>query len=142
MKEYLKFNLNRYLRRDRNRYAYLCFVPLCILFCLVVYSLQKEVYNVYETSAQTVCEETCIISFYYPYTEGFYYDYIKINGQKFEVEEKQFGDVVLDSSNVGVQNIALKVKEYQGKNQEFVKLQIYKNKEKLLKKIIKIMKER
>lgn len=142
MQEYLKYNLNSYLRKDRKKYIYFYFVPVIIIFFLILYSYKKEAYNVYETNAETICHDVCTLTFYYPYREGFTYDFIKINGNKYEIEETFFGDVVLDSSNEGIQSITLKAKEYEGKNKEFVKLQIYKNKEKLIKKIIKIMKER
>lgn len=142
MQEYLKYNLNSYLRKDRKKYVYFYLVPFAILFTIIWWSYKKDAYSVYETNAQTLCNDTCMLTFYYPYSEGFTYDFIKINGSRYEIEETFFGDVVLDSSNEGIQSMTLKVKEYEGKNQEFVKLQIYKNKEKMLKKIIKIMKER
>lgn len=142
MKEYLKYNLNSYLHKDKNKYVFLCFVPLIIIVFLLFYSYEKKAYSVYETNAETLCDVDCNLTFYYPYTEGFYYDFIKINEKSYEIEDIYFGDIVLDSSNEGIQNITLKVKEYKGKNQEFVKLQIYKNKEKLIKKIVRIMKER
>lgn len=142
MPEYLKYNFNGYLYKDRKKYAYFYLVPIVTILLLLFYSYKKEAYNVYETNAKTICNEVCQITFYFPYKEGFSYDFIKINGKKYEVEETFFGDVMLDSSNEGIQSITLKVKEYEGKNQEFVRLQIYKNKEKFIKKIIKIMKER
>lgn len=142
MQEYLKYNLNSYLRKDRKKYAIFYLVPILIVLATFLYAIKKDAYSVYETNAETLCNDSCMLTFYYPYREGFTYDFIKINGSKYEIEETFFGDVVLDSSNEGFQSITLKVKEYEGKNQEFVKLQIYKNKEKLIKKIIKIMKER
>lgn len=142
MQEYLKYNLNRYLRKDRKKYVYFYLVPFVLLFTLILCSYKKDAYSVYETNAQTLCNNECTLTFYYPYKEGFTYDLIKINGRKYEIEETFFGDVMLDSSNEGIQSMTLKVKEYEGKNQEFVRLQIYQNKEKMLKKIMKIMKER
>ncbi len=142
MKEYLKYNLNSYLKKDRNKYTLFCFFPLLIFFFLFYYSYKITVYNVYETNAETVCEDKCNLTFYYPYQEGFYYDFIKINGTKYEVENIFFGNAMLDSSNIGIQSITLVVKEYKGNTNEFVKMQIFKNKERLLKKIWKIIKER
>ena len=70
------------------------------------------------------------------------YELIKINGKEVEIEEIVFGDVLLSENNIGMQVITLKIKEYKGNNNEFVKLQIYKNKENLFRKVIKIVKER
>lgn len=142
MTEYLKYNLNCYLRRDKKKYTLFWILPIFSIFLLLLCSFKIMAYNVYETNAETLCEENCNISFYYPYQEGFSYDFIKINGKKYEVENIFFGNILLDSSNVGIQNITLIAKEYKGKTNEFVKLQIYKNKETLVNKIWKIMKER
>lgn len=142
MKEYLKYNQNNYLHKDRKKYAYFSFLPFILISVVFLFIVRKEAYSVYETNGQILCEESCSITFYYPYQEGFSYDFIKINGQKIEIEELFFGNVILDSSNIGMQSITLKAKEYKGNHNEFVKLQIYKNKEKMLKKIGKIIKER
>lgn len=142
MREYLKYNLNSYLHKDEKKYRYIWIFPLCLLFTLIYITYNQYAYNVYETNAQVLCETECVLSFYYQVTEGFYYDSIKINNQTYEIEEVSFGNVMLDNLNIPHQNIALKVKEYKGKTNEFVKLQIYKNKENFIKKIYKIMKER
>ncbi len=142
MKEYLRYNQNNYIHKDRKKYAYFSFLPFFLIAFLLIFIVRKEAYSVYETNAQTLCEESCNISFYFPYQEGFTYDFIKINGKKVEIEELFFGNTLLDSSNIGMQSVTLKVKEYKGNNNEFVKLQIYKNKENMLKKIWKIIKER
>ena len=142
MNEYIKYNQHSYLQKDRKKYTFFWFTPILILIVLFAYTFKKEAYNVYETTAETLCDEECTIHFYYPYSEGFTYDFIKINDRSYEIENIIFGNVVLDSSNIGLQGITLKVKEYKGKNNEFVKLQIYKNKEKMIKKIAKIIKER
>ena len=78
------------------------------------------------------------------------YDWIFLSNRKFslwicknyEIQEVLFGEPVLDRYNTSIQNITLKLKEYKGKNNEFVVLDIFKNKESLLKKIAKIIKER
>lgn len=142
MKEYLKYNQNAYIYKDQKKYAFFYLVPLIFIFFLLIYSLKKDAYNVQEINAEVIGVENDSLSFYYPIVNGFYYDFIKINEKKYQIEDVTFGNTILDSSNVGMQNITLKVKEYKGKQGEFVKLQIFKNKEKLLKKIAKIIKER
>lgn len=134
MKEYLKYNQCTYLQKDNKKYAFCYLIPLFIIFFLLIYSLKKDAYNVQEMNAEVACLEDCSLTFYYPVTSGFYYDFIKINEKKYEIEDVIFGNMILDSSNIGVQKITLKAKEYKGKQGEFVKLQIYKNKEKLIKK--------
>lgn len=142
MKNYLKYNLLSHLHIEAKKYTILWILPIVLLFFLLYYAYRQEVYAVYETNAETLCESDCNLSFYYPVEKGFYYDYIKINEKQYEIEEVYFGSYLLDTTNVGLQKITLKVKEYQGKNNEYVNLKIFKNKEKLIKKIIKIMKER
>lgn len=142
MKNYLKYNLMSHLYNEAKKYTFIWIFPIVFLFFLMYYAYRQEVYVVFETNAETLCESECNLSFYYPIEKGFYYDYIKINEKKYEIEEVYFGNYLLDTTNVGLQKITLKVKEYQGKNNEYVNLKIFKNKEKLVKKIIKIMKER
>ncbi len=142
MQEYLKYNYYRYMHLDEHRFLVLSGIFLIALISICMYSMQKQTTKVYETTAQMECQEECLLEFYYPSNQAFVYDYIRINEKKFEIEAVFFGDAMLDSSNNAIQNIKLKVKEYQGNPQEFVQLQIYQNKEKFLTKIFKIIKER
>lgn len=142
MKEYLKYNLNSYLYNDSQKYKFLWLVPLVLFFLCIYYTYQKEVYVINETTAEVICNQECTLHTFNLVNNPLTYDFIKINNQKYEVDEILFGDSVLDSQNNAIQEIILKVKEYKGNNHEFVKLQIFKNKEKLLKKIYNIMKER
>lgn len=142
MSDYLKYNRYNYLNKDKKRHIGIYFSSLLFVVFIILFLVNYNTYNVYNTNAQTVCDTECRLVFYYPCAESFTYEFIKINGKEFAVEETFFDEVLLNSENIGMQNITLKVKEYKGNNNEFVKLQIYKNKETLFKKIIKIVKER
>ena len=141
MQEYIKYNLHHYLRKDAKKYTFLWVIPICLFLLLVGFAYKRNAYDVLEVKGQTICNEECTIEFFYP-TESFLYEFVKINHKKYEIQEVLFGEPVLDRYNTSIQNITLKLKEYKGKNNEFVVLDIFKNKESLLKKIAKIIKER
>lgn len=142
MREDLKYNLNSYLQKKNNHsilFALLCFLFLGILIA----SFLLDAYNIKTINAQTICEEeVCEIVFYGQAGEPFKYDFIKINEKKIEVEALNFGEVMLDNTNNAIQRITLKGKEYKGKNNEIIKVKIFQNKEKIIKKIGKIIIER
>lgn len=143
MQEYLKYNLNSYLYQDKNKYLILIIIPFLMFGLVIWYTYIKEVYVTYEVSASTTCNSNdCTIRFYKEINEPFIYEYIKINNQKYEIEEVFYGNKMLDSLNNAIQELVIKAKEYKGNNNEFVKLKIYKNKEKLINKIYKVVKER
>lgn len=142
MQNYLKYNLYSYLNKERKKFRIISVSIVIVFFLVFCYFSKIDAYNVYTTNAQIICDSECSFQFYYPVSKGFSYDFIKINGKKDKVENVVFGNVVMDSSNIGLQTILLKAKEYKGKQNEFVQIQIFKNKEKITKKIIKIIKER
>ncbi len=141
MSEYLKYNLPSYLNKDKNKYSFFWLIPFCLFLILLFYAYKKEAYDVLEVKGQIFCQEECTINFFYPTTD-FIYEFIKINHKTYEIETVSFSDPVLDSNNNALQNISLKVKKFQGNQNEFVTMQIYKNKERLLKKIAKSIIER
>ncbi len=143
MNEKLKNNLPSYLNKDEKKGGIFLFLLILFLFIFILFSFTHKTYNVLNTNAQTVCENNaCTLHFYWMVDQNFEYEFIKINEKKYDVEDVKYEEVVMDSSNNGYQEIILKAKEYQGKNKEVVKLQIYKNKERVIKKIINRIMER
>ncbi len=143
MKEYLKYNLNSYLNKGVKKQSIIIVVILISLLFLLNYAFTYYTYNTSNINAQTVCDdEMCSLQFYLQIAENLQYDFIKINGEKYFVESIDLEEVILDNNNNGFQKAILKVKEYEGKNNEIVKLQIFKNKERVITKIFKIIVER
>ena len=141
MQEYIKYNLHRYLKQDAHKYTYFWLIPICLFLFLIGFTYKKNAYDVIEVKGQTFCDEECRINFFYP-VDSFFYEFVKINHEKYEIEEVKFDDPILDSTNRAIQSITLKLKDFKGKNNEFVIVDIFKNKESMLKKIAKIIKER
>ncbi len=141
MREYLKYNLQSYLLNQTKREHILLSFLIIIVFALLCFSCSYEFYNITHVNAEMICEEeNCSVTFYWQtLTSPFVYDCIKINNEKVDIEKVDFEDMMLDSSNIAYQKITLKVKEFKGNNKEIVKLQIYQNKEKIIKQIIKMM---
>ena len=142
MKEYMKYNLNMFLANDSKKYTSL-FLVLFVYICIFLFlSFYIKVYNTMIVDAQVFCEKECEVRFYTIPNKHLLGDFIKINNEKFEIENIRFDEVKVDSSNNVFQMVALKVKEFKGNDKEIVKLKIYQNKELIIKKIIKIVIER
>lgn len=141
MSEYINYNLHRYLFQDTKKYQWIWFVPICLFLLLFFLAYKHTAYEVIEVKGQTFCNEECTINFFYP-ADSFIYEFIKIKNQTYDVQKIEFADPILDGNNNALQNITLTLKEYKGNHNEFVVLKIFKNKENMLKKITKIIKER
>jgi len=142
MREDIKYNLNSYLQKRKKHSILVTFLFLLFITILLI-SITIDAYNILAINAQTVCEETtCEIVFYWQAEKPLTYDFIKINDKKVEVESINFGEVVLDNTNNAIQKVTLKGKEYQGKDNEILKIKIFQNKEKIIKKVGKIIIER
>lgn len=141
MKEYLEYNLQSYLLNKSRKEHILLIVIIILVFALLFISYSYEFYNITNVNAETICEEeNCSVTFYWQtLVSPFIYDLIKINNKELDIETVDFEEMLLDSSNIAYQKITLKVKEFKGNNKEIVKLQIYQNKEKIIKQIIKMM---
>ena len=61
---------------------------------------------------------------------------------KYEVEDLKIGELQSDFFNNTFHDFTLKLKEYKGENNDVVGIQLLKNKEKMIKKIWKIIVER
>lgn len=142
MREDIKYNLNSYLQKRKKHSILVTFLFLLFITILLI-SITIDAYNILAINAQTVCEETtCEIVFYWQAEKPLTYDFIKINDKKVEVESINFGEIVLDNTNNAIQKVTLKGKECQGKDNEILKIKIFQNKEKIIKKIGKIIIER
>ncbi len=141
MQEYVRYNLHRYLCMDKKKYIFIWIGPFLLFLLLIIVFFKLEAYQVIEIKGQTFCQQECTIQFFYP-AEEFQYEFIKINNQIYDIDKVIFSESMLDANNMAIQTITLQIPNYRGNHNEFVTVKIYKNKEKLLKKIIKIIKEK
>ena len=68
--------------------------------------------------------------------------FVKVGTLKYEIEDITIGEIQSDYLNNTFHDFTLKLKEYKGKNNDVVEIQLLKNKEKVIKKIWKIIVER
>ncbi len=144
MNDYLKYNIHNYLQGKGKKQNFLVGIGMVIFLILLFFSCYIDTYAILSTNGMTTCEEnTCFVSFYINSSgKILQYDFIKINNQKVELEEIDFGEITLDNTNNAYQKVTLKIKEWRGNHNELVKLKIYQNKEKMIKKITKLIIER
>lgn len=143
MDEYLKYNLNSYLIKKDNIHNKGIIIAILMLLSVLLFTYKYELTIKTTINVETICEnEDCSIRFYKNIKDDFSFDNVEINKNKYKVKDLKIGEVTLDSSNDAYQEITLKLKDYQGVNNEITKLQIIKNKEKFITKIFKIIVER
>lgn len=143
MHDYLKYNLNSYLQKDKNKNHCFIYVSLFFFILIIITIITFYSYNVITLTAQTFCDtEECELVFYWQTNRPFQYEFFKVNDKKVEIDAINFDDPILDNLNNAYQKVTLKGKEYKGENNEIVTIKIFQNKEKIIKKIGKIIIER
>lgn len=142
MNDYLKYNLQRYLNyKIKLKTGLFVGLILLLIFLLGILSFH-ETYEVYALNAQVICDSSCELRFYLPTSVKFDYHFIRVEGLKYEVEDLKIGELQSDFFNNTFHDFTLKLKEYKGENNDVVGIQLLKNKEKMIKKIWKIIVER
>ncbi len=143
MNEKLKYNLLNYLKYN-NKTQFKLMVMVLILFLGVFgMAITFNIYNIEKINAQIICnEEACNIKFYQTGVNTEKFSFIEIKNQKYKIQDLKYAEPTLNENNLILQEVTLKLKEYSYKNNEIVELKIYKNKEKLIKKILNIILER
>lgn len=143
MKEELKYNITSYLMADNKMSIVLSTIIILIMILIIIFSCIYNIYNVNSTNAITNCEkDNCFLSFYNYGIEYEKYQFVELKNKKYEVESIDFMSPNLDEKNTIFQEVNIKLKNYKGLNNEIVEIKIFKNKEKLIKKIFKIVLER
>lgn len=143
MRENLKYNITNYLKTDSKIQVILMFVIIVLSTILMLISFTLSIYSVETINAQTECnKEICTLHFFEMNATKEKYDFVKIKSKKYEIENINYAEASLDAANNIIQELSLKLENYQGNHNEIIELNLYKNKEKILKKIVKIILER
>lgn len=143
MKEELKYNLTNYLITNTKKQKVITILVGLTLLILFLFSMLFKIDDIEIKNALTVCiEQNCTLKFYDNKVKNVKYDFVKVKESKYRINQIEFAEPSLDSTNGLVQEVTLKLKKYQGINNEIVEIKLYKNKEKLLKKIVKMIVER
>lgn len=142
MKSELKYNLIKYLETNNKKQIMLSILIFFILFIIVLFFCIFEIDNIERVTTKMNCnQQNCTINFYH-YGISEKYEFIKLNGKKYKIIDLKFSDLELDSANNIFQEVFITIHGYSGKNNEIVEIGLCKNKEKLIKKIYKIIVER
>lgn len=143
MKEEIKYNLYNYLTTNSKiaKVVSVLIVIICILLFFVSYEM--EVDTIEEFNATTICEEEiCVLQFYKQSLEQNTISFVQIGKNNYNIQNVSYSAPEIDTNNVVYQKVSLELEDYSGNPNEIVKIQVYKNKEKIYKKIIKIILER
>ena len=143
MKEELKYNLYNYLKTNSKKQFSLSILLLILCSFLLFFLIKIKIYDVEIINAQTSCElENCTIKFYQNNLIKKEYNFAKIKNKKYQITNISFAEPMIDNTNTILQEVNVNLKNYQGNQNEIVEIKLYKNKERMIKKIFKIMVER
>ncbi len=143
MKDEYKFNLNNYLLNNNRKQIFLGILVLIILICFITISLVFHVYNIQTVRAKTICEHNeCILNFYNSDFINNNYKFVKIKKKQYKIEKIVWAEPFFNQNNILFQEVSLILKDYKGQNNKIIEIEIYKNKDVLMKKIWKILLER
>lgn len=142
MKEEYKYNLINYLNDNKKSTIFLIVIIL-LINCFGFMSYFITVYNTEKTTGITKCNNSeCYIEFYLQGILKNSYNFVKIKDKKYDIDYIEYTEPEIDTSNTILQKVTIKLSKYKGYNNEIVEVSLYKNKEKLIKKIYKIIVER
>lgn len=143
MKEEIKYNLINYLKDNATKQKVLVVLVALFLFLIIVFYLLFSVIQVETTNALTSCNNTCHLEFYLTDVQkNNKFRFIKVGKKQYNIKDIEFLEPEINSVNQIVQKVQLELENYDGKNNEIVELKLYKNKETMLKKIVRIILER
>lgn len=143
MNENIKYNLKTYLYTENKKQIILCIGNLFLLFIVMLSLCYMTIEDTEKANAIVVCkEEECKIHFYQYGTLTEDWINIRIKNKKYNITKYEFGKIEWDQSNTIIQEVFLSLENYNGTNNEIIEIEICKNKERVIKKIIKIIKGR
>ncbi len=143
MKDELKYNLVTYTKEHNKKISLVTLIAGLGIMTIIILLFLFEVPDVSLFQASTICENNnCILEFYQSENTTKNISFIKINKKKYEIQNITYSKPELDANGVIYQKVSLELKKYQAKENEIVELKIYKDKVKLIKKIMKIILER
>lgn len=144
MNEFLKYNLQAFGLQTKKLSIYhpLFILLFALMFGFCIYCFSLDTYKMTSTNAQVVCEEDCNLFFYTSSFDSDQVAFVKVNQKKYFDSSFSLEEPFLDEYNQAVQKVTLNLKEFQGKNNEIVTVKIFKDKEKLIKRLFKIITER
>ncbi len=143
MKDELIYNYYHYLQNnDGKKMVLSCLVCLFLLITILVMEIAK-IYDVITVYASTSClESSCNLQFYQNEIKENHYDFVKIENDKYSIQKIVYDSPLLTENNGIQQKVSIELKNYKGTDNEIKKIKLYKNKEKVRKKILNIILER
>lgn len=142
MKRELKYNLNKYLEINTIKSKVLIILVFITLISIILFFLIFKIDNIENITGKISCsQEKSIIEFYH-YGISEKYTHIKLHGKNYKIIDLKYSDLELDNANNIFQEVSIIIDGYECRNNEIVEVGLYKNKEKLIKKIYRIIVER
>jgi len=143
MKEKLKFNIVNYLKTNSRNQIIIMFIVLLLFIVLIFISSIFSIYTIDTINVQTICDkDECLLKFFKTNLNNDKYVFAKIRKKEYKIKNYVLGEASIDEDNNIIQEVSMTLKGYQGINNEIIEINLYKNKDRIIKKIAKIIVER
>ena len=143
MREELRFNITNYLKVDNKKQNVIKIGVIVLSIILIYISFTISIYKVDIVNAQTTCDnKICILSYFVRNSSYEKYEFVKIKNKKYKIKNIVLEEASINENNDIIQEVSIELKDYKGINNEIVKINLLKNKEKIINKIVKIIVER
>ncbi len=134
----LKYNLYNYSKTKKRPYMLILSLIIAILtLTTIFFHIDYEV----KIKSLTVDENIVGLKFYQSYDKPYKIEKIKISKKVYELENITYGDIQADSNNNLVQEVIIRPKDYDFKNNEIVEISLIDSKKSLFKLIAEIIKK-
>ncbi len=119
----------------------LFYLNICILIFIIIFISLVKTYDSYTIVAINECENECNLNIVLPYNKIDILDnaLVDINHNLYSIKSITYNEVT-ENNGIVFQNIALKT-ELQEESTRIYKIKLLKNKQRIIKKIAKVMKE-
>lgn len=143
MKEEIKYNLTSYLYTENKKQIIIGIAILFLFSCITFLLCFIKIEDCEKKNAYVICKENeCQIHFY---QEEFWQkepESVRIKNQKYHIKTIDKQEVKINNEIEIVEEITLSLKNYQGKTNEIIEIEICKSKERMIKKILEMIKGR
>lgn len=134
----LKYNLHNYSKTKKRPYMLiLCLIIAILTLTTIFFHIDYEV----KIKSLTVDENIVGLKFYQSYDKPYKIEKIKIFKKVYELENITYGEIESDSNNNLIQEVIIRPKDYDFKNNEIVEISLIDSKKSLFKLIAEIIKK-
>lgn len=140
MRDDLKYNMYNYYNKNNDKKIIITLIIIIMILLFLFISYNEEIVSVNKVTGQCICNnEDCSLLFYYPKNLSF--QKIEFNNNIYNIDDLNISKENI-SLNDEYEEIILSSNKISCSFDEVVNINLHSSKEKIIKKIVKIILER